>query len=401
MLAYIRKAVIMCAALFASAVGGQVLKAPYTLLDNTKDGHTKLVALASKTNAAVKKGAVVVTCRDAPPFVYAVKGTSCPAMTRPVEPIDQHQALLNRGDLWGVNISGLEFATELSVVEADIDFYADAGVKSIRLPIKRDRLLTEQKLAALDALVKHATGRGIVVVLDEHSFGNIGDPRIRDFWLRVGPRYKGQHLVWFDLQNEPGGGTWETWGPDSRELIHALRAAGIDNVMVLEWRQSSGASRADKNELSSEPCVSALCSLSRAGVKTLADLDPLKRTVLSPHRYFDKDGSGTSKYCRTDLSPNGAFGSSVSMAQKLGVNLYLGEFAWGSYADDFPESCRTLAPKLIEYLKATPEFIGGASWGWGPRWSKSYIFRGEHPDDPARTWATANGQFVRSLMEAN
>lgn len=318
-----------------------------------------------------------------------------PPVEQPPVLDDPFDILELRRDWWGVNIAGMEFASELSVKESDIDFYADAGVKSIRLPVKRDRLTTDAKLVALDKLIKRGTDRGILMVIDEHSYGNIGDPRIRDFWLRVGPRYKGQPLVAFDLQNEPNGGSWQTWGKDSRDLIHALRAAGIDNLLILEWRQSSGANRADKNEPAGK-VESAVASLKLAGVTSLADLDPLKRTWLSPHRYFDSNGSGTSTYCRTDLSPKSAFGSSVTAAKKLGMKLYLGEFAWGRYGS-WPGSCKSLAPLIVQYLRDTEEFVGGASWGWGPRWAKSYTFRGEHMTDRAKTWDTENGRLVRAL----
>ena len=396
----IRTFLTALAALAALPVSAQVVSHPTPLADT--DGDGVITINKAITSPRVARGTDLIACAypPAPPSWYAVKGTDCataPVVTPPAT--DPFAVLNERRDWWGVNISGLEFASELSVKEADIDFYADAGVKSIRLPIKRDRLTTEAKLVALDAIVKRGTDRGILMVLDEHSYGNIGDPRVRDFWLRVGPRYKGQPLVAFDLQNEPNGGTWASWGPDSRDLIHALRAAGIDNLLILEWRQSSGAARADKNEASTKACESALCSLNRAGVMSLADLDPLKRTWLSPHRYFDKDGSGTSAYCRTDLSPNGALGSSVSLARKFGAKLYLGEFAWGRYSDTFPSSCQNLAPVMIQFLKNTPEFVGGASWGWGPRWSKSYTFRGEHPSDKARTWTSINGRLTQSLWQ--
>ena len=393
----IRTFLLALAAFVAAPVSAQVVSHPTPLVDT--DGDGVITINKAITSPRVARGTDLIACAypPAPPSWYAVKGTDCATAPVVTPPATDPFAILNeRRDWWGVNISGLEFASELSVKEADIDFYADAGVKSIRLPVKRDRLTTEAKLVALDAIVKRGTDRGILMVIDEHSYGNIGDPRIRDFWLSIAPRYKGNPLVAFDLQNEPNGGTWASWGPDSRDLIHALRAAGIDNLLILEWRQSSGASRADKNEASTKACESALCSLNRAGVMSLADLDPLKRTWLSPHRYFDSNGSGTSAYCRTDLSMSGAFGSSVSAARKLGMRLYLGEFAWGRYGY-WPDSCKNLAPVIVDYLKATPEFAGGASWGWGPRWSKSYTFRGEHFSERAKTWDTENARILSRL----
>lgn len=168
----------------------------------------------------------------APLFLaLVVSATSATAAPRR----DSH-AFLDQGRWWGVNVSGMEFKDELPVKPQDIDFYADAGAKSIRLPVKRARLQTPEKLAALDALIKRGTARGMLMVIDEHSYGNIGDPDIRDFWQRMGRRYRGQPLVAFDLQNEPKGGTWVSWGPDARDLIHALRKAGVDNQLILEWR---------------------------------------------------------------------------------------------------------------------------------------------------------------------
>lgn len=368
----------------ATPVAAQVVTYP-TLLPDGGDGVVTINKAI--TTPPVPRGTDLVLCEAAPAYTYAVKGTPCPVIAPP------------RENWWGVNVSGLEFATELPVKISDINFYADAGARSIRLPIKRTRFKTEAKLLMLDGLVKAGTDRGMMVVLDEHSYSDIGNPDVEAFWLRIGPRYRGNPLVAFDLQNEPNGGTWESWGPSARRLIHNLRAAGIDNRLVLEWRQSSGSQRADKGEPSSKPCASALCSLNRAGIFKHIDLDPLQRTWLSNHRYFDSNGSGTGPYCRKDLSMAGAFSSSVSAARKLGMQLYVGEMAWGAWHQT-TAGCAALAPKVIEYLRATPEFVGGAMWGWGPRWKTDYHFRGEHAKDRAATWETLNGKLTRSLWAA-
>lgn len=326
------------------------------------------------------------------PLLLALAVTAVPATAACAK--DRH-AFLEQGRWWGVNVSGMEFKDELPIKPRDIDFYADAGAKSIRLPVKRARLQTPDKLAALDALIRRGTARGMLMVIDEHSYGNIGDPDIRDFWLRMGRRYRRQPLVAFDLQNEPKGGTWVSWGPDARDLIHALRKAGIDNQLILEWRGWSGFGRADRGEHPKKACESALCSLNRAGIFTLADLDPLKRTWLSPHRYFNKGGSGATPECRP-YPATGPLGNSVKAAQKLGMRLYVGEFAFGR-AKSVPPTCKAMADDIVAFFRNTPEVVGGAAWGWGPRWSGNYLFRGESVGERDKSWDTENGRLIRSL----
>lgn len=368
--------------LSSAAANAQVLQTTTKLYDGNNDG----IIVLSTARDGFPKGARLKLCPDTA-YTYVLETAACP---------DNGFAILDQGNFYGVNISGMEFSTELSVKETDIDFYAQAGVRSIRLPVKSERLTTTTKLDALKALVKRATDAGILMVIDYHSYLNIGDPRVEEFWTRVGPMFKGQPLVAFDLQNEPNGGTWATYGTDAKKLIANLRAKGIDNLFLLEWRQSSGASRMDKFESSTKACESAMCSLNRAP----GPLDPMNRTWLSPHKYFDSDGSGTSTYCR-DVTPSSFLSNSTNAARKYGLKLYLGEFAFGKY-NSISDSCNKIGTGVVDYLLANSDvWKGGALWGAGPRWTTSYIFRLENPTTRSLTWSSVYSQIVARLWTHN
>lgn len=291
---------------------------------------------------------------------------------------------------FGVNISGCEFKVETCPRPADVALYADAGAQAIRLPVRADRLETPDQLRRLERLVAATTRRGIYVIIDDHRYRPIGDPTVRAFWLRIGPLFRGNRLVAFDLQNEPRGGTWESYGREANMLIGALRAAGIDNDILLEWRQSSGANRADKKEPADKPCESAFCSLDRAGGLR----DPLGRTLMSPHSYWDSDGSGRSGYCRGDTSAKGQLGAVTAAARRRGVRLFLGEFAFGKSGVLSPV-CAKLGQEMFAYMRANRDvWAGGTLWGGGPAWSARYTFRLEKAKDRAATFDTAYGRMI-------
>lgn len=297
---------------------------------------------------------------------------------------------IDKAGLFGVNLSGCEFRVELCPDPEDVAFYAKAGVKAIRLPVRADRVAGEGQLRKLKRLVEAGTRRGVYMIIDDHRYRAIADPSVRAFWLRVGPHFKGNRLVAFDLQNEPRGGTWESYGSDANALIAALRAAGIDNDLLLEWRQSSGANRADKKERRARPCESAFCALDRAG----GLIDPLGRTILSPHSYWDKDSSGSKAACRANTDAKGQLGNATAAARRRGVKLFLGEYAFGSAAAMSP-ACERLGAEAIRYMKANRDvWVGAAVWGGGPAWSGRYAFRLEKRSDRDASFQTPYGRLV-------
>lgn len=126
---------------------------------------------------------------------------------------------------------------------------------------------------------------------------------------------------------------------------------------------------------------------------TTGPLDPLGKTWLSPHRYFDKGGSGTSPYCRSDLQPSGALGNSTAAARKYGYKLFLGEFAFGRAAG-MKGGCSKLGPEIMAYLEANSDvWVGWTAWGGGRAWSPTYTFRVENSKDRAAIWAGENGRL--------
>lgn len=321
--------------------------------------------------------------------------TPSSAQERPDAPRYTASGAVSRSGLFGVNLSGCEFRVEMCPSTDDVAFYAKAGVRAIRLPVRADRIAGAEKVRALKRLVDAGTSRGVYVIIDDHRYRAIADRSVRAFWLKIGPHFRGNRLVAFDLQNEPRGGSWESYGRDANALIADLRAAGIDNDLLLEWRQSSGANRADKKERMAKPCESAFCSLDRAGGLK----DPLGRTILSPHSYWDADGSGRTAKCRDDTTARQQLGNATVAARRRGVKLFLGEYAFGR-AGGLTPACQRLGAEAIRYMKANSDvWVGATLWGAGKAWSARYAFRLEAADDRKASFETPYGRLVAGSWE--
>jgi hypothetical protein len=229
-------------------------------------------------------------------------------------------------------------------------------------------------VAKIAAAANQAISSGVPMVLDRHDYAW---PSVNDqiaFWKKLMAAMPASDLVMIDLENEPKGfnssansNDYVQWAQDTNAIIAGLRHANIKNPILVEWPQWSAAFRFDKNEGASSACASAACGLDRSG----GLVDPLGKTLLSPHRYFDSDSSGTHASCASSTSLK-AFAAS---ARARGYKALVGESAFGNY-QGVPASCVTTGAQAISEMKAAPDvFYGVTWWGGGAGWSESYLFK--------------------------
>ena len=165
-----------------------------------------------------------------------------------------------------------------------------------------------------------------------------------------------------DLENEPAGFTgngFQQWAADSQAIVTGLRAAGVTNFIWLEWAGSSGTQRFDKGERAPHSCNSAACGLAQLPGGTIND--PLHKTGLEGHRYFDTNGSGTSANCDKWTFIQ----SAAQQAVPFGMPFMIGEAALGNSVSGMSASCAALAPAVMAEIKASPNLYGITWWGGG------------------------------------
>lgn len=293
----------------------------------------------------------------------------------------------------GVNLSGCEFDAvgALCPSAADIDWYVAQGFTVFRLPF-RSTILPANLYPSVDRIL----AKGGRVILDRHDFYWYSPGNQITFWTGLAGRYKNEARVMIDLANEPGGfndpkltNDWMQWARDGNAIIAGLRGKGIANIILLEWPQYSAAFRLESWEPSTKQCQSAGCALDRSGGLK----DPLGRTLLSPHLYFDRWSSGTERECALPLQHN--LTKARVAAAKRGLRLWLGESAFGSYKG-VPSSCVSYGKAALAEIKGNPATWAGVSWWGGGRfWGDSYIYKIE-PTKGTRATA-APSAYLRQI----
>lgn len=354
----------------AAPAAAQVVTSPVKLVSKNADGSIMLATAHNRVTPPLPRNTVVFACGEKDGlFVLAVRGTECPKIEKDTP-------------LFGINLSGAEakFGDALRPKMADWQNNIDRlGFQLIRYPFKRERMTTA-KIVELQKGVEFARSRGVPVILDNHSFNW---PPVDDqvaWWTAFAKQFPDDGTVLLDLNNEPKGVSWTQWGIDAKLIIAALRKNGINHPILLEWPGYSGISRFDKNERSTKVCESAMCALNRApGV-----LDPINRTFMNGHRYFDSNGSGTNAACQVKVNgklvtrTSSGFASFASQLRKYGLKGYITESAFGNYRG-IPASCRQVGVNAIEELRANADVLVGVTWwGGGPTiWPEDYIFKVE------------------------
>lgn len=283
--------------------------------------------------------------------------------------------------LFGANLSGAEARNGdvLRPTLDDLKNYIDRyGFKLIRYPFKPERM-TPSRTVELRILANYARSKRVPIILDAHTYKWLPADEMVSFWTRFARNFPDDGSVMLDLVNEPRGfddpilvNDWDQWLRDSNLIIAGLRQNGINHPILLEYPQWSASFRFDKGERKSpafsQPCESAACAIDRGGGLR----DPLGRTFINAHRYFDKGSSGASSICNTQISGFNAFAEQL---RKRGLKAYITESAFGSSYGIDP-SCHAVAREAITALRANSDVILGITWWGGGRiWPENYVFK--------------------------
>jgi len=163
----------------------------------------------------------------------------------------------------GVNVNGPGWVFPRDTLQ-DIGLILDVWkFNAIRLCAAIGWEFAENNNKDLDKIIGAFTERGIIVMLEVHDYTGSYPPDagyrrgkdayvyplpvLRDWWADKVKRFGGNPYVWFNIMNEPGPddsrASAESWYKIHAELIETIRAAGAENIIVLDehgWGQGSG-----------------------------------------------------------------------------------------------------------------------------------------------------------------
>jgi hypothetical protein len=286
----------------------------------------------------------------------------------------------------GINLSGAEFGVKHVYGKdyyipgrSEVNYYADRGVKLIRLPIMWERMqssLGGQLNSADVALVKQfladAHARSVDVILDLHNYGRydgktIGsadgptNAQFADFWNKLALEVKDlPALAGYGLMNEPhdmgGAGIWKS---AAQAAVDAIRKVDATQAIYANGDGWSGAW--SWKEINTDFILS----------------DPANNIIYEAHQYFDRDSSGTynGTYDQEGAHPNvGVDRLKPFFAWLKENNLkgFIGEFGVPSNDPRWLE----VQERALSFMKENG--VGGTAWGGGFWWPSSYsMFMGK------------------------
>ncbi|HVY06906.1 MAG TPA: cellulase family glycosylhydrolase [Burkholderiales bacterium] len=280
------------------------------------------------------------------------------------------------GPLTGINMAGAEFGKNVPGREGadyrfpsgrQIEYFARLGFKSMRLPVRWERLqpelggdLDERYLIGIVNFLNEAARNDMTVIVDLHNYARynnqvIGSEGVSAFafqnvWQRIALALNGHRaLLGYGLMNEPNrtGGLW-----------HRVAQSGVDGIRSVD--------RVHRIYVSGEQFSSA-SSWPKVNPQPFVN-DPVKLEVYEGHIYFDADSSG--RYASPEPPADPAqlvdarlrpFMQWLAEYNKQGI---IGE--WGVPSDDarwFP-----VAQRMVEFSRENclPTFIwAGGTWSPG------------------------------------
>lgn len=320
------------------------------------------------------------------------------AVPDPTYTVGVNNAVGEFGKVPGVYVTDYVYPSEphrATNAHASMDYLWGIGCKVMRLPFKwgriqRDGLFTplsgekpagtpwngttEWDIARIDEIVAYWTGMGGTLLLDMHNYGGgpaggkIGyDQQVPmeawiDCWIRLASRYENNTRVWFGLMNEPAGAGWG-----------ATRCRENMQWMVNAIRRRTNCR--NKILVAGQGYSSAGAWVSSGQADAFLDFyDPANNFAFEPHCYFDGDASGTTGTCSTNAQNR--LVAITTWAKANGFKLFLGEVAGGDPTKDGQQSCGTVTPAAYTYMRNNKDaWLGWTTWGYGPRWPDTYMFK--------------------------
>ena len=285
----------------------------------------------------------------------------------------------------GVNLAGAEFNAKkipgrlnkdyIYPSRKDFDYFIAHGFNTFRIPFRWERLQPELggefkaiELRELDKVVGYATAKGATVILDPHNYAiyshhDIGSEEVPNaafagFWAKLADRYKANPRVFFGLMNEPFRIRADTWRRAVDAAIHAIRATGARNLILVPGTIWSGAH--------------SWQNMRKGGsnARAFRDLtDPGKNIAFEVHQYFDHDYSGQSKSCSRGAGARVAIERFTKWLRENKHRGFLGEFG----VADNEECLKALDAVLRQLGKDSDVWLGWTYWAAGAWWG-NYMF---------------------------
>lgn len=291
---------------------------------------------------------------------------------------------LSKEPLRGVNMAGAEFNSSklpgavfkdyTYPAAKDLNYFADLGANLIRLPVRWERVqptlngpLDAAQVKLINTVVTVAKQRNMCIVVDLHNYGkhklgNVASAAVPasafiDFWKRVTVALPDVDHVALGLMNEPDNvKPVAVWAQVTQQTVTALRNSGAKHLILAGGASWQGA----HNWMTFNAALFANLN------------DPLDRTIIEMHQYFDSYYSGTKADCISPEKTAAIFKTVKTWAKANNKRLFLGEFG----VADTPACLATLQAAL-DAVRDEP-FAGWAYWAAGAWWNKNYIFN-VHP----------------------
>jgi endoglucanase len=284
-------------------------------------------------------------------------------------------------ELVGVNVAGGEFGSKnipgtifrdyIYPDRRTLDYLADAGMTTIRMPFLWERLqrnlggdVDATELSRIDASVNYANSLGLNVILDPHNFGKYGGQKIGsaavpdavfdDFWAQLATHYQGNDKVIFGLMNEPNAIPATTWAHSAQSAVNAIRATGADNLILVPGTAFTGAHNWVKQN------AAAFATFD----------DPFDNMAFEVHQYLDTGFAGTSGDCISTTIGADSLRGFTNWLHQTDSRGFLAEFAGGAN----PTCLSALDNMLAEVTENGDVWLGWTYWAAGAFWNPTYPF---------------------------
>ena len=294
---------------------------------------------------------------------------------------------------WGTTSAPKEGQHYQFVSDADIDYLAAKGVKCCRLVFSWELLQPALKGplaigvgqygATLRSRIAYLRQKGIKVLIEPHGGdtpkfarykGNlvgtaaVPNDAFADLWSRLASLYKADPAgVLFGLSNEPNNMSTMQWFQAAQAAVLAIRATKAKNWIVCPGNGWSGASGWGQNWYDT-----ASPKLSNQQGWAACIKDPLARTMVGVHCYFDQDRGGADETFAKPFCGVQDLIKVVEWARVHGLKVYVGEFGASPKNPDFDQNIK----QFLDYCDQNRAVVEGwAWWAYGPiSWWGGYRF---------------------------
>lgn len=263
----------------------------------------------------------------------------------------------------------------------EIDYFATKGVNVIRLPFRWGDLqpalnqpLDAVVLGRLKEVVKAATSRKVVVILDPHDYARyydkvIGGPDVpeaafADFWAKTAAQFKDNPRVWFGLMNEPYNMPGKQWLGAANAAIVSIRKAGAKNLILVPGISWTGA----------HSWVSSGNAETMLGI-----IDPQNHYIFEVHQYLDRDSSGGGPEAVSTTIGSERLRQFTLWCRQHHKRGFLGEFG----AANNPTALAATTD-ILSFMEQNQDVWAGYTWWAAGPWWGDYMFTLEPKDGKDR-----------------